>query len=115
VFEDDRGEPLAEYVSWSPSSQKLIVPAELLAAMKVRSLPDRDKSHKRVKDVADLHALLWYVKDYNEMKEQVVRNISDSDLTRLEQAVDEAVFEDASQLLQVEQQLIANSIKRLLQ
>lgn len=83
VFEDNKGEPLSEHVSWSPSSGKLIVSAELLAAMKIRSLPDRDKSHKRVKDVADLHALLWYVKDYGEMKEQVLEYTSQSDLDRL--------------------------------
>ncbi|MUW15806.1 hypothetical protein GJ633_15160 [Halorubrum sp. CBA1125] len=114
VFEDDRGEPLSEYVSWLPSNEKEIVPPELLAAMKIRSLPDRDKSHKRVKDVADLHALLWYIKDYNEMKTDVLEFVSDSDLGRLEDAIDETVFEDAAQLLMIDQQLIADSIKRLL-
>nr|WP_256532342.1 nucleotidyl transferase AbiEii/AbiGii toxin family protein [Halovivax cerinus] len=58
VFDADTGGQLAEHVSWSPSAGTLIVSPELLAAMKIRSLPDRDKSHKRVKDVADLHALL---------------------------------------------------------
>ena len=115
AFEDGEGEPLSEFVSWSPSSDKMIVPSELLAAMKIRSLPDRDKSHKRVKDVADLHALLWYVKDYSKMKTQASEYISDSDLTRLEDAVDRTVFEDAAQLLQIDQQLIANSIRRLFQ
>lgn len=114
VFEDDRGEPLSEYVSWPVSSEKVIVPPELLAAMKIRSLPDRDKSHKRVKDVADLHALLWYVKDYDKMKTDVVEFVSDSDLGRLEDAIDETVFEDAAQLLTIDQQLITGSIRRLL-
>lgn len=68
VFNENRGEPLSNHVSWEVSSDKLIVPPELLAAMKIMSLPDRDKSHKRVKDVADLHALLWYVKDYSEIQ-----------------------------------------------
>ncbi|ERH00194.1 MAG: protein of unknown function (DUF1814) [Haloquadratum sp. J07HQX50] len=115
VFEDNRGEPLSEYVSWSPSSEKMIVPPELLAAMKIRSLPDRDKSHKRVKDVADLHALLWYAKDYKEMKKDALEPVSETDLDRLESAVDESVFENAAQLLQIDQQLIINSITRLLQ
>jgi len=115
VFKNDLGDPLAEYVSWSPSSQKLIVPPALLAAMKVRSLPDRDKSHKRVKDVADLHALLWYIKDYGEMKTDTLEYVAESDLDRLEDAVDEPVFENAAQLLQINQQLIRNSITRLLQ
>lgn len=114
VFEDDKGEPLSKYVSWSPSAQKVIVPPALLAAMKIRSLPDRDKSHKRVKDVADLHALVWYVKDYGEMKADALEYVSESDLDRLEDAVDEIVFENAAQLLQIDQQLINNSITRLL-
>jgi hypothetical protein len=115
VFENGRGEPLSEYVSWSSSSQKLIVPPAVLAAMKIRSLPDRDKSHKQVKDIADLHALLWYVKDYAEMKTGALEHVSEADLRRLEDAVDEPVFENAAQLLQIDHQVIRNSITRLLQ
>jgi len=114
VFAGGTGQRLSKYVSWSPAADKLIVPPELLAAMKVRSLPDRDKSHKRVKDVADLHALLWYVKDYTEMKADVLTYSSDADITRVATALDETVFQDASQLLQVDSSLIENSIRRLL-
>lgn len=114
VFVDDVGERLSEYVSWSPSDEKLIVPPELLAAMKIRSLPDRDKSHKRVKDIADLHSLLWYVKDYNEMVDGVFEYISTSDVSRLEGAVDDAVFMNAAQLLQIDDQLISDSIQHLI-
>jgi hypothetical protein len=97
------------------SDEKLIVPPELLAAMKIRSLPDRDKSHKRVKDVADLHALLWYVKDYSEIQTEVLNYVSESDIESLEDAVGETVFEDAAQLLQIDQQLITESIQQLIQ
>lgn len=113
VFEECEGEPLSEYVPWSSPDEKLIVPPDLLAAMKVRSLPDRDKSHKRVKDIADLHALLWYVEDYTEMKAEVLERVAASDLDRLDDAVDEGMFESAAQLLQVEPQLVSDSIKRL--
>lgn len=113
VFSDGVGESLNEYVSWTAKENAFIVPSELLAAMKIRSLPDRDKSHKRVKDVADLHALLWYVKDYNQMKTEVLDYVSKSDLEQLESAVDDTVFENASQLLQVDQQVIRESIQRL--
>jgi len=114
VFDKHKGEPLSEYVSWSPPEEKLIVPPDLLAAMKIRSLPDRDKSHKRVKDVADLHALLWYVKDYADMKAGALDYVSDTDLDNLENAVDETVFENAATLIQIDPQLITNSINRLL-
>jgi len=114
VFEEDKGEPLTEYVSWSVPADKLIVSPELLAAMKIRSLPDRDKSHKRVKDVADLHALLWYVTDYAEMRTSALEYVSDSDVAEFVEAVDDSVFEDAATLLQIESELISDSITRLL-
>lgn len=115
VFEEDKSEQLADYVSWSPSGKKLIVSPELLAAMKIRSFPDRDKSHKRVKDAADLHALLWYVKDYTEMKTGALEYVSSSDVEQFADTVDDSVFEDAATLLQIEPQLISDSITRLLQ
>jgi hypothetical protein len=115
VFEEDKGKPLAEYVSWSPPAETLIVPPELLAAMKIRSLPDRDKSHKRVKDIADLHALLWYVTDYTDMRTDALEYVSDADVERCADVVNESIFEDAATLLQIEAQLISDSITRLLQ
>lgn len=113
AFEDGEGEPLSEFVSWSPSSDKMIVPSELLAAMKIRSLPGRDKSHKRVKDVADLHALLWYTRDYQEMKSELLRRVSKEDLDRLENAVSDELFENAARLLQINPEVIENSVNRL--
>jgi len=113
VFQNDIGEPLSGYVSWDAPSNVLIVPPELLAAMKIRSLPDRDKSHKRVKDAADLHSLLWYTKDYQEMKTGVMRHVSDDDMTRLEETINEELFERAAQLLQINPQLVSSSIQRL--
>lgn len=114
IFEEKRGEPLSEYIAWSTSDEKLIASPELLAAMKIRSLSDRNKSHKLVKDVADLHALLWYVKEYTRMKTGALEYVSDSDLEQLEEAIDETVFQNAAQLLQIDQHLISNSINRLL-
>jgi len=67
-----------------------------------------------VKDVADLHALLWYVKDYADMKAGALDYVSDTDLDNLENAVDETVFENAATLIQIDPQLITNSINRLL-
>lgn len=114
VFEEGQAEPLAESVSWSPSPEKQIVSPELMTAMKIRSLPDRDKSHKRVKDVADLHALLWYVTDYTDMRTAALEYLSDSEVKQCMDGVDDPVFEDAATLLQIEPQLISDSINRLL-
>ena len=38
---------------WLPSS-------ELLIATKINSLKDRDKEHKKIKDICDIFALLWH-------------------------------------------------------
>lgn len=114
VFEEGESEPLEEYVSWSPDADKRIVSPELLAAMKIRSFPDRDTGHKRVKDVADLHALLWYVTDYADMKEGALTYVSDADLEAFSTAVDEPVLDEAANLLRIEREIISNSINRLL-
>lgn len=114
AFEENKSEKLAAYVSWSPPDEKLIVSPELLAAMKIRSLPDRDKSHKRVKDAADLHALLWYVTDYTDIKTGALKYVSDSDIEQIADAINDTIVEDAATLLQIDPQLINNSISRLL-
>jgi hypothetical protein len=118
VFENDAGEPLQQYVSWSVPDAVQIVPPELLAAMKIRSLPDRDKSHKRVKDVADLHALLWYTRPYNQIREQIQEYVSTDDIQAVQNAVtgdNTSVFDDAGTLLQIDPDTIQASITRLFQ
>jgi len=113
VFEQGVGVPLSEYVSWDAPADVFIVAPELLAAMKIRSLPDRDKSHKRVKDAADLHALLWYAKDYQEMKGRVQQYVTEDDMNRLEDTLNEDLFENAAQLLQIDSTPVSGSIQRL--
>lgn len=63
VFKDDEGAALTGFVDWDVQPETVIVPAALLGAMKVRAVPHRDQSHKLLKDLADFHALLWYVTD----------------------------------------------------
>jgi hypothetical protein len=50
-----------EYVILKEFGKKLLIPKpELLLAMKISSLPGRDREHKRIKDVCDIFALAWY-------------------------------------------------------
>jgi hypothetical protein len=45
--------------------RKITLPKpELLLAMKLNSVLRRDKEHKRIKDIADIYALLWYSDTY---------------------------------------------------
>ncbi len=42
-------------------SRKVLLPlAHVLLATKIKSVGQRDKEHKRVKDIADIYALSWY-------------------------------------------------------
>lgn len=53
--------------------KKLLLPApELLIAMKITSLPERDKVHKKIKDICDLFSLLWYSDIKKEILEDFV-------------------------------------------
>jgi hypothetical protein len=38
----------------------LLPKPQVLLAMKLNSVPNRDKEHKRIKDIADIYALLWF-------------------------------------------------------
>ena len=56
VFEDKKYRSTKETLH-----KKLLLPSvSLMVAMKLKSLPNRDKSHKRIKDICDLFALMWY-------------------------------------------------------
>ena len=55
VFERD------EFILLKEFGRRLLLPKpELLLAMKTSSLPNRDKVHKRIKDICDIFALAWY-------------------------------------------------------
>lgn len=112
VFDDGRASPLTDFVSW-PVDDVVIAEPAVLAAMKVRSLPDRDKTQKRVKDLADLHALLWHVTDIAEIQAEVQDLVTDDDLATVERRVDDELVEAAETLLQVDAAVIRGSIERL--
>ena len=74
--------------------RKLLLPKpELLLAMKANSLPNRDKEHKKTKDICDMFALAWYseinVKDIDLTKytsrdniNECLKSISDEDFEK---------------------------------
>ena len=50
-----------EFIIVSEYDRKLLLPTvKVLLGMKINSLPNRDKEHKRIKDICDIFALLWY-------------------------------------------------------
>lgn len=113
VFSDQTGEPLNNHVDWCVSNNAQIVPPAALAAMKVRAFPDRDKSHKRLKDLADLHSLLWYVTDYDDIKTSTVEQLTDEDLGTFEAAIESELYERTARLIDVDETVLRQSIQRL--
>jgi hypothetical protein len=111
VFEDGHTEILGDYVDWDVPTGVFVVPRPILAAMKIRSYPDRDKGHKRIKDLADLHALLWYGSDYQQLSSAVFEYLDGSDLERFRGSLSDEQLHRASALLDVETELLANSIR----
>ncbi len=113
VFEKKRAKSLGDYVDWELPDSIFIPYPEVLAAMKVSSLPDREKGHKRVKDLADLHSLLWYTKPYEKIRKNIRNLISEEKFNDLEKNLDNAIFESAANLLQVEINLIRSAVNQL--
>lgn len=114
VFSDGAGEPLGEYVDWEAPGEVLIAPATVLAAMKVRAFPEREKSHKRLKDLADLHALLWYVTDYDEIRPAVRDRLTEAELAAVASMTTDDLYERTARLIEVDPTILRQSIERLL-
>lgn len=113
VFTDGDYEVLDEFVDWDAPAEVRLAPRALLAAMKVRAFPERDKSHKRLKDLADLHALLWYGSTFNRLRQQVVAHLTQEDITRFTNATTDEAFVNASRLIDVDETVLSNSIQQL--
>lgn len=114
VFEDDHVEYLDQYVDWNVQSEVTLVPRPILAAMKIRSYPDREKGHKRIKDLADLHALLWYGSDYQQLSSAVLEYLDCSDIERFQESMSDEEVQRASALLEVDMELLGNSIRQVI-
>ncbi|MEF8854214.1 MAG: nucleotidyl transferase AbiEii/AbiGii toxin family protein, partial [Haloarculaceae archaeon] len=113
VFSERTAEPLEEYVDWSVPSETHIAPPAALAAMKVRAFPDRDESHKRLKDLADLHSLLWYVADFEDVSAATLEHLTGEDLHAFESTIDPDVYERTARLIDVDADVLRQSIERL--
>lgn len=113
VFEGEAGQPLDNHVEFDVSDEVLLADVPVLVAMKVRSTPDRDKNQKRVKDIADIHSLLWYVTGIDEVVEEASNYITSEDIDRFEDAVSRPLIEQAAGLISVDADLVETSTDRL--
>lgn len=113
VFNGKHSLPLKKEVDWDISKEVSLPTPELLGAIKVKSLPDREKGYKRVKDLADLYAILWYIKPYKEIRDGIREIVLDRDLEKLEDSIDDQLLNSAANLLQVDEGMVKDQIKRL--
>lgn len=114
VFEDEQAAVLNDHVPWEAPEDVGLVTRPILAAMKVRAFPDRDESHKRLKDLADLHALVWYGTEFNEIKEEVQRRLNSDDISRFHEQMDSESLSAAADLVSVNPDVVKNSLRELL-
>jgi len=91
-------------VSWTAPAGARIAPSASLAAMRIRAFPERDKSPKQLKDLADLHALLWHVEEYASMWSAARDRVSEDDVETFR----------AARLIEVDATIVQQSIEQLL-
>ena len=106
MFEDEAGVPLQKFDSWSVPDGLFIPKRAQLAAMKIRAFPRRDRSHKREKHLADLHAIVWYGTTFDEIRTEVQSSIGRGDITRFRNSVTEADYQSAAALAGVDVQTL---------
>jgi predicted nucleotidyltransferase len=113
VFADSQSEELDGFVAWDAPTDVHLASRPILAAMKVRAFPERDRSHKRLKDLADLHALVWYGGNFNRLGPEIRGHLTQEDVTRFTSTTTDEVFASAAMLIDVDTSVLRNSIQQL--
>jgi len=93
AFEDEKHrEELKEF------NKKLWLPKpELLLATKLNALRLRDKEHKKIKDICDIFALLWYSKEKpRELQQKVTQFLPSKNASKIISTIDEVGYQKAS-------------------
>lgn len=69
-----------KFVSMDEFGGKFKMPTpEILVSTKLKSAPNRNKDDKRIKDISDMYALLWYSEvEYRELKQRVQGILGDA-------------------------------------
>ncbi len=93
-----------EFIIKKEFEKRLLLPKqELLLAMKVTSLPNRDKEHKKIKDICDMFALAWYA-EIDPKEINLTKYISEKILKKCLKSITNKDFEMASALIQHEKE-----------
>ncbi len=87
---------------------------EVLLATKINAVPNRDREHKRIKDIADIYALLWHSDTkIAELKEKVLKIITAQKISEVVSSFNEEDYASVSQVLGVDKAEISRVIGEL--
>lgn len=94
---------------------KFMLPhTEVLLATKVNAVPNSDKEHKRIKDIADIYALLWYSDTkIADLKEKALKIIDAQKISNAVSSFSEEDYASVSQVLGVDKAEISRVIGEL--
>lgn len=95
---------------------KIMLPSpEVLLATKLNSVCDRDKAHKRIKDIADIYALIWYSSPKPaEIKNNIQKIIDMKKIAKVISSFSDEDYSTVSQVLEIDKSEIEKVIKSLL-
>ena len=81
--------------------KKLWLPKpEVLLATKLNALEQRDKEHKKIKDICDMFALLWYSREKpQQLKEKVIPLVPSEKIQKVLSIITQSDYQKASQQL----------------
>jgi hypothetical protein len=81
---------------------------ELMLAMKIRSHPERDKVHKRLKDMCDISALLLF-RDLP--RNWQMKHLSAKDIENFEKALTPAEIDETARIIGIDPSIIRNALE----
>ena len=106
VFEDGRYDEIDEF-----GARIMLPKPDVLLSTKLASLPNRTKDHKRVKDIADIYALIWYSGvDVAEMRSGVLSRVQLVQIKRALLGIQDAEYAEASAAIRVEADELRNVV-----
>lgn len=85
-----------EFVIIKEFGKKLLLPKiEVLLAMKASSIPNRDREHKKIKDICDMFALAWYT-NINTEEASLTKYVPEKILNKCLKSITDKDFEKAA-------------------
>ena len=105
VFEGARYDEIDEF-----GVRFLLPKPDVLLATKIKALPNRQKDHKRHKDIADIYALIWYSGvPPGVLKSNTLHHISAEDIKHALSGINDNEYENASDAIGVPTHLLKHT------